>query len=177
MFFRQPPYGELWRKLDNRRYSAPCSKPPMKSLAEPQYRSDIISRLNTVRPGATRQWGRMTPHQMICHLSDSFRAVMGERDISSATGVMKRTVVKWVALHTPLPWPHGFKTRPEADQELGGTKPVDFDLDMAGLLTIIERFSQSRTRSPHPMFGDLSEWEWQRWGYLHLDHHLRQFGA
>jgi len=114
---------------------------------------------------------------MICHLSDSFRAVMGERDISSATGVMKRTVVKWVALHTPFPWPHGFKTRPEADQELGGTKPVDFDVDMAGLLTIIERFSQSRTRSPHPMFGDLSEWEWQRWGYLHLDHHLRQFGA
>jgi hypothetical protein len=149
----------------------------MKNLAEPQHRSEIIARLKTIRPGATRRWGRMTPNQMICHLSDSFRAVVGERDISPATGVMQRTVVKWVALHTPLPWPHGFKTRPEADQELGGTKPVDFDLDMAGLLTVIEQFTQSGRRSPHPIFGDMSEWEWQRWGYLHLDHHLRQFGA
>ncbi len=29
----------------------------------------------------------------------------------------------------------------------------------------------------HPVFGELSEWEWMRWGYLHADHHLRQFGT
>jgi len=28
----------------------------------------------------------------------------------------------------------------------------------------------------HPIFGRMSLWEWQRWGYLHTDHHLRQFG-
>ena len=102
---------------------------------------------------------------------------MGEKNISSATGLFQRTLVKWIALHTSFPWPHGFKTRPEADQELGGTRPVEFDLDRADLLTIIERFSQSRQRSAHPIFGGMSEWEWQRWGYLHVDHHLRQFGA
>jgi len=30
---------------------------------------------------------------------------------------------------------------------------------------------------PHPRLGRMSEREWLRWGYLHMDHHLRQFGA
>ena len=29
----------------------------------------------------------------------------------------------------------------------------------------------------HPLFGPLTEPEWKRWGYLHADHHLRQFHA
>jgi hypothetical protein len=29
---------------------------------------------------------------------------------------------------------------------------------------------------PHPMFGAMTTLEWMRWGYLHTDHHLRQFG-
>jgi len=27
-----------------------------------------------------------------------------------------------------------------------------------------------------PIFGPLTRAEWLRWGYLHADHHLRQFG-
>jgi hypothetical protein len=26
------------------------------------------------------------------------------------------------------------------------------------------------------MFGPMTEKDWMRWGYLHADHHLRQFG-
>jgi hypothetical protein len=29
----------------------------------------------------------------------------------------------------------------------------------------------------HPIFGELTDSERMRWGYLHMDHHLRQFGA
>jgi hypothetical protein len=29
----------------------------------------------------------------------------------------------------------------------------------------------------HPIFGELTEREWMRWGYLHTDHHFRQFGV
>jgi hypothetical protein len=29
----------------------------------------------------------------------------------------------------------------------------------------------------HPIFGAMSERAWLRWGYLHMDHHLRQFGV
>ena len=87
--------------------------------------------------------------------------------------------MKWIAIHSGLPWPHGVKTMPEVDQEIGGTRPVEFTRDRRELEELIEQFAQrtDATMQPHPMFGRMSTVEWQRWGYLHMDHHLRQFGA
>ena len=31
------------------------------------------------------------------------------------------------------------------------------------------------TVTRHPAFGAMSAREWLRWGWLHADHHLRQF--
>ena len=43
---------------------------------------------------------------------------------------------------------------------------------------LMENFTHAAIRSRrHPLWGRMSEWEWGRWGYLHTDHHLRQFGA
>ena len=123
----------------------------------------------------------MSAPQAVCHLSDAFRAVMGRKPISPATGPLQRTIVKWIALYAPLPWPGGrILTRPEIDQESGGTKPVDFAADVAELGALIEVFTATTRSSgwgPHPIFGPLSEAAWLRWGYLHTDHHFRQFGA
>jgi hypothetical protein len=91
-----------------------------------------------------------------------------------------RTIVKWVALYAPLPWPAGIRTRPEIDQELGGTRPVDFATDVAqveALLVLIAAQTRSFDWELHPTLGRLSDAAWLRWGYLHTDHHLRQFGA
>ena len=80
-----------------------------------------------------------------------------------------------------MPWPKGVPTRPEVDQLKGGTPPAEFAADAAGLRESIARFtlpaaSRDFTFAAHPAFGPLSAWEWMRWGYLHADHHLRQFG-
>ena len=86
--------------------------------------------------------------------------------------------MKFFALYVPMPWPHGIKTRPEMEQGAGGTPPVGFERDRRDLLEILDRFvAAEEERTPHPIFGTMTEWEWQRWGYLHMDHHLRQFGV
>jgi hypothetical protein len=152
----------------------------MKSLARERDRDEILRRLRKVRPDSARRWGRMSAHQMICHLSDSFLAVTGRKAVTPATGVLQRTVVKWIALYLPVRWPPGIPTRPEIDQEVGGTRPADFAADVAQLEGLIA-FVTSRATPPgwqtHPMFGAMSEAAWLRWAYLHMDHHLRQFGA
>ena len=118
----------------------------------------------------------MTPHQMLCHLADSFLAVLGDRPASSKETWLSRTVVKWIALHTSLPWPHGVPTRPEVDQMVGGTTPVEFERDRERTAGLLRRFVQPETTyGRHPVFGALSRDEWMRWGYAHCDHHLRQF--
>jgi hypothetical protein len=152
----------------------------MKSLLNPSDKKDILERLSNLQPASRRRWGRMTPHQAICHLSDAFKFTFGEKEISSVSNPFTRTVVKWIVLYSPLPLPRGVKTRPEADQAIGGTPPEDFEGDRQRLVTLIERFtaaSKDGKFHPHPYFGDMSEAEWMRWGYLHCDHHLRQFGV
>lgn len=152
----------------------------MKTFANPQDKAEILRRLESIRPTSPRQWGKMSAHQMICHLTDSFRATMGDKAVSRMPGVYPRTLFKWMALYVPMSWPHGFKTRPEMDQQIGGTPPAEFNADLQELRGIIERFAASfrdGQGQPHPVFGRMSHRDGMRWGYLHSDHHLRQFGA
>jgi hypothetical protein len=152
----------------------------MKTLARAHDKTEIIRRLKTVRPDSARRWGRMSAQQMVCHLSDSCRMALGEKHGSDATSLMSRTLVKWMALYLPLRWPPGIPTRPEIDQECAGTRPGEFAADVAALEALLDLMS-TRDRDfiwpVHPFFGRMSRRAWLRWGYLHADHHLRQFGA
>jgi hypothetical protein len=156
----------------------------MKTLLDPRDRRALEDRLGRLRPDSPRRWGRMTAPQMICHLTDAFRGVTGERSagspaaLSPPPSLLNRTLVRWVALYSPMPWPRGMRTRPEADQEQGGTPPADFEADLASLRTATERFLANLdavAARPHYLFGTLSRSEWARWAYRHADHHLTQF--
>ena len=149
------------------------------TLADPVLRAVIVARLQRLVPDSPRRWGRMTPHQAMCHLSDSFRSMMSSIAISSVATPFSRIVIKRIALKAPMKWPHGVKTRPEVDQEIGGTKPVEFARDRGQLEALIEQFAvrSGNDFQPHPMFGRMTTEEWQRWGWRHTDHHLRQFGV
>ena len=150
----------------------------MKTLARPQDREELVRRLRNVRPDSAARWGRMSAHQMICHLADAFRLATGEKQVSDGSGPLQRTFVKWLALYAPLAWPAGIRTRPEVDQAIGGTKPLDFVLDASQVESLLAKTAAHDPRSwpVHPIFGPLSHRAWMRWAYLHTDHHLRQFG-
>ena len=140
---------------------------------------DLLKRLRLLRPETRARWGRMNAHQMVCHLSDSFQLALGAKTASEDITFLSRTGIRWFALHTPLRWPKGAPTRPEMDQFRGGTPPVEFAGDAEALAGVIQEFAgrpRSYSFARHPVFGELTEWEWMRWGYLHVDHHLRQFG-
>lgn len=150
------------------------------TLSNPGDKVQLLTRLRQVRADSTRQWGRMTAHQMVCHLTDAFLGVMGEKKTADASSVFTRSLLKWVALYGPGKWPPGIRTSPEMDQEIGGTKPVDFVRDRELLEQLIERFSRTDRECPafrHPAFGRMSKDQWMRWAWLHVDHHLRQFGT
>jgi Protein of unknown function (DUF1569). len=152
----------------------------MKTMREPASLRELVDRLQNITPLSPREWETMTPHQMICHLNDSFKVGMGEKTTASRSSWWMRTVVKRIALYAPMRWPQGINTLPEIDQKIGGTMPVDFWRDRDALVRTMTRFSAAERDfewSTHPMFGRMSDSEWLRWGYLHTDHHLRQFGA
>lgn len=152
----------------------------MKSLNDPACMRELVTRLERIRPDTPRQWGIMTAPQMICHLTDAFLGIMGGKPMEIPSGFTLWPVLKYVALYAPGKWPKGVPTRPEFDQQAGGgTPPAEFESDVRKLLDTMERFAR-RPRDfqfrPHPIFKGMSETQWMRWGYLHPDHHLRQFG-
>lgn len=141
---------------------------------------DIQDRLGRLTPESAAVWGKMNAHQMVCHLLDSFGLAMGTKSASEVITPMSRTLIRWLALRVPMHWPKGVPTRPEMDQHVGGTPPVEFLQDRAALSALIGRFAvkpRDFEFARHPVFGPMSEWEWMRWGYLHADHHFRQFGV
>lgn len=150
----------------------------MKSILQDDDRAEILARISRFRPDAPRHWGTMTPHEAVCHLSDSFAAALGERPARNVETLFSRSVLRFVALTTPMPWPHGVPTLPELDQRDGGTPPDVFDADLERLKRQVEVFGDRLDPATmrHPAFGRLTRGEWGRWGYRHIDHHARQFG-
>lgn len=151
----------------------------MKTLARSRDKQEILGRLKHIRPDTPRRWGRMSAHQMICHLCDAYRMALGDKHVAPTGGRFHRTMVKWIALYAPVDWRTGILTNPEIDQECGGTKPASFLADVMELETLVERMTSGLANldgQAHPIFGRLSHRAWLRWGYLHADHHLRQFG-
>ena len=51
----------------------------MGSRLDTASRASLEARVRRLRPDSVRQWGRMTPHQAICHMSDAFRMSLNER--------------------------------------------------------------------------------------------------
>lgn len=150
-----------------------------RTLADADCKAEILARVQTLRPDSVRRWGRMTAHQMVCHLIDCNRMALGELAVTAPPTRIPRAIVKWVSLYTPMPWPAGLPTNPELDQDVGGMRPGDFAGDAAALEVTVERLTSRTGRGDwpqHPDFGTMSEGDWLRWGYLHIHHHLRQFG-
>src|SRR5260370_2285417 len=150
----------------------------MKNLRNTKDKGEIARRLQSVQPDSQRLWGKMSAHQMICHLSDGFRMYMGEKKVDAVGGMYPSKVMRWVALWAPLRWPKGFQTMKELDQQGGGgTSPVDFERDRRELRSLLERFTKQPrdfTLGGHPHFRTMNDKEWMRLAYLHADHHLRK---
>jgi hypothetical protein len=150
----------------------------MKTLADVADRTEVRRRIEGLTVDDRRMWGAMTVGQMVCHCTDAYLYALGERAAAPVKPPIPRTMMKWVGLWLPMPWPRGVPTVPEMDQVAGaGTPPAGFAEDRAALLAGFDRFVVKTDEwPPHSIFGAMTREEWMRWGFLHMDHHLRQFG-
>jgi hypothetical protein len=150
----------------------------MKRLCDPSVRCEIRARVESLSPDDAARWGKMNVHQMMCHVRDAYWVGLGKKQVAMVPIPVPRAVMKWLALQVPLQWRPGFKSPPEVAQDADGTPPVEFESDRASLLSVVDVFCSQLQQPcvPHSFFGSMSASDWWRWGYLHADHHLRQFG-
>jgi len=149
----------------------------MNTLFAPADRESILTRLAALQPGATRQWGKMNPAQMLCHCS---------RALETASGVSPKKQAFLGKLLTPfirssVLGEKPFSKNSPTDPTFVVSDERDFAAERARLAELIDRFVQRGPEAAggetHSFFGRLSGDEWGRLMYKHLDHHLQQFGA
>jgi hypothetical protein len=152
----------------------------VKTVADQAVLASLIERLAALDPDSRRRWGTLTTHEALCHLGDAADMVLRIRPRTRPVPLRRRPIIKWFGLWTPLRWPHGWKTNPQRDPKVEGTRPSQFAADLKRAIAGLEGIAAAgpSTLDPaHGFFGTMSVVDWQRWAYKHTDHHLRQFGV
>jgi hypothetical protein len=148
----------------------------VKSLSSAKVVAETRDRLLRVRVEDRALWGRMTAAQMVRHLACAYEVALDERAVGPLKGISP-VVMKFVALRTGLPWPKNMATTPELVVALEEMPEGSFaELAEGAVAKMGAVAGGGRLADSHPMFGRMSAADWMRWGYLHADHHLRQFG-
>lgn len=149
----------------------------MRTISDPAVLDELVRRLEAVTPSSTRRWGTLSPHEMLCHLADASASVLGRPGGTARRRVPWR---KWLALYTPIPWPHGLRTPAGVDPRREGSRPAGFEADRRRAIEWLRALAvapASALPAGHGIFGAMQARDWRRWGYRHTDHHLRQFGV
>jgi hypothetical protein len=148
----------------------------MKTLAHPADAAEIRARILTLAPTDAPRWGIMTVDQMICHVREAYVYALADTPVDFIPLRWPPKTIKYAALNLPMPWPHSTATIPQLKLNAPGMATTTFEQDLATLLTSFDTFCAltNHTRD-HPFFTSMEHADWMRWGYLHADHHLRQF--
>lgn len=155
------------------------SMPLTPLLSDPTARDALLARVASLSPEAPRQWGKMTVHHMVWHLTECNNFALGKLDLPDRSNWFSRSIMRWIALHTKMPWPKGgVPTADKVNAERNPPPATPLEISTKQLSESITSLAAAQVGGrSHPAFGVMTQDEWQHWAWRHADHHLKQFGA
>lgn len=148
----------------------------MKSIFEPAVLDELVGRIEALTPSAPRQWGTMSPGQMLEHAARAVEMAMGQGPQRQAfLGKLIGWAVK-AKLFGEEPFPRNSPTGPDfivtGEPEFAAAR----DRLLGAVRTLHTLGESGCDGHVHRFFGRLRGAEWGVIQFKHLDHHLRQFG-
>ena len=147
----------------------------MNSLFEPEAFSEIKERLANLNETSPKQWGKMTPGQMVHHCQGPLNIMLEKNDYGLKPNWLAKLFFK-KSLYSDKLWRKNLPT----SKFLKETDDRDFNIEKANLEALLTEFELHRERTdwkPHPGFGRFTKDQYGKMQYKHLDHHFRQFGV
>jgi Protein of unknown function (DUF1569) len=141
---------------------------------------NIISRINNLTVQSKRRWGKMSVEQMLAHCSDQIRLSLSQKQPHETPNFFNRNVMKYFGLWLPRIPLRNLKAPIDMNQQYFGTASADIETEKTNLVELLKQvraLPDDSILQPHPMYGKLNRKQWGRFMYVHLDHHLRQFGV
>jgi transposase InsO family protein len=150
----------------------------MKTLFERATLDEVAGRLAQLRAESERLWGKMSAAQMLAHCSATMEMAVGmtfppRRFVGRLVGPIAKRAI--------LTQGKPFRRNSPSDKSLIIHDDRDFETERQRLCALLDRFQAGGpdgcTRHPHSFLGSLTPLEWAAFMYIHLDHHLQQFGV
>jgi hypothetical protein len=149
----------------------------MKTILDKSTRTEIISRIDALRPNTQPLWGKMTVGQMVRHCTRCEEYYFGKVSVkrSFLGRIVGRTAINSILGNEDAPFRKNTPTPPAFKI----TEPVqDLDGEKASWKAWIEKYTDyPYDHFDHWFFGRLTSQQMGQFIYRHTDHHLRQFGA
>ena len=149
----------------------------MKTVFDSDTHGELVDRLGKLTSDAERQWGKMSPAQMMEHTARTLEMATGQKPMQQA---FIGKAIGWIFKNRFLgekPFPQNSPTGPT----LIIKDEPDFEATRARLRGLVMDFhglGESGTDGNiHGFFGPLTGKQWGETQYKHVDHHLRQFGV
>lgn len=149
----------------------------MEDIFKAQDNQNIIDRLNNLTPESQPLWGKMTVSQMLVHCQKPIEVLTGKLQLKGGLlgflfGKMaKNNFLKMRGFNKSAPTHPKFKVNDNPD----------FAAEKNTLVSMVEALGSLGVASiaidKHPFFGPMTNEEWGSLMYIHLDHHLKQFGV
>ncbi len=145
----------------------------MKSLFSPQVYDEIRHRINKLSENSEKEWGKMTPAQMLHHCQAPLNIMLQKNDYGLKPNFFAKLLFKKMLYNDTQ-----YKKNMPTANVMREKEPRDFKLEKTNLISLLEEFENQKEREqwePHPSFGYFTKEQWGMMQYKHLDHHLRQF--
>lgn len=149
----------------------------MKTIFDTETRDELFERLGKLSPECKRQWGKMTPSQMMEHAARALDMAIGKKPMKQ---IFLGKALSWIFKKEFLGEKPFKQNRPTGPDFIIKDAP-DFESTRERLSELINEFhglgENGLDGHIHGFFGPLTGKQWGETQYKHLDHHFRQFGV
>jgi hypothetical protein len=148
----------------------------MKTILDPNTHEELIERLRRLAPESERQWGKMSPAQMMEHTARALDMALGKNPLKQ---IFLGKMLSWMFRKGFFGGQPFKPNRPTGPDFIIKDEP-DFESTRLRLSELITEFhgmgETGLEGNIHGFFGPLTGKQWGETQHKHVDHHLRQFG-
>ena len=143
-------------------------------------KKEIQEKLNVLTENSLPQWGIMTPQNMLEHLEDFLKMVIGgeEAEILETDLQQLEKLGDWLYKHKPIAKNLKYENLPENENAPLRYKNLDEAKQkfMESLSEFLIYFKENPTAEHnHPRFGRINKEMWELFHQKHFTHHFEQF--